>query len=196
MRIYRVLFLLPVLMVLMGAGAATPSGTRQAKCVVDVWSNLDFGQALYTGHASYAYDDVKVALCQEMGPQAHEMLGIAPETLPEYVTFEPTVAGDPQKSTTLGQGSGQRSRLTLGVIADDERRTAIGGSFGQDDCGIAWGGRSPAAAKASAGNGDGDSCGKRTDAPKVADQGIDGDTAEDGNERAVGGGYFGADAGS
>jgi hypothetical protein len=122
MKFYRVLFLLPVLMVLTAAGPATPSGTRKAECVVDVWSNLDFRQGLYVGHPTYAYDDVKVAICREMGPQAHEMLGIAPEALTGYVTFEPTPGNDPQNSTTLGDGfSGpQRSRLTLSIALDEK----------------------------------------------------------------------------
>jgi hypothetical protein len=121
MRIYRVLFLLPVLMVLMAAGPATPAGTRKAECVVDVWSNLDFREALYTGHATYAFDDVKAALCREMGTQAHEMLWIAPETLTECVTFEPTPGNDPKNSITLGDGSSpQRSRLTLSITLDEK----------------------------------------------------------------------------
>jgi hypothetical protein len=117
MRVYRVIFLLPVLMILTAADAATPSGTRQAKGVVDVRSNLNFEWNSDPSTSGTVCDDVKAALCGEMGPQAHEMLGIAPETLAEYVTFELTPFSDPEKARVLGQSTG---RLTLSIALDEK----------------------------------------------------------------------------
>src|ERR1700723_1274856 len=120
MKLHYLFVILPVLMIL--TAATTRSGTRQATCVVDVWSNLDFSWS--PGRFTPVYDVVKAALCREMGPRAQEMLGIAPEALTEYLTFEPTPDNYPPKSSLVGPGSGQPSRLTFALKLDDKAKSA------------------------------------------------------------------------
>jgi hypothetical protein len=124
MKLHRILIVVAALMLPAAAGPTTQSGTRRASCVLDIWSSLDFRQVLYVGHPTFAYDDLRTALCRELGPAAHEMLGIAPEVLQEYVTVEPTPSTEWPNNQLVGAGSSQRSRLTLTLALDDKAQPA------------------------------------------------------------------------
>ena len=78
MKLHRKLILLPASALLIAAGPSTQSGTRQANCVIDVWSKINFNEV-----------DSTRAIIQNLGPTAHEILGIAPEALQEYINIQP-----------------------------------------------------------------------------------------------------------
>jgi hypothetical protein len=120
MKLHCRVILLPLLSLLAAAGPATQSGTTQARCVVDVWSTLDFRPVLYPGHQTFAFDDVKAAICNELRQQANQMLGIPPNTLQEYVTFEPSTEAQNLTNSRNVPVSAEPYRLILSLTLDDK----------------------------------------------------------------------------
>lgn len=113
MKFHLALFLLPAMSLMAAAAPTTQSGTREAYCVVDVWANINA-------------ESVTRELLREMGPAAHDILGIAPDALQEYVIMENIDRGNLAGHTDLAAMQnfvrmGQQ-RIILSVILDDHAR--------------------------------------------------------------------------